>query len=179
MYYPRCWFQVECNVRYPRWRSFIVFLPFLYQVAPFSLKFINLFGRWQDNVRLIFCGLFCLSQSLFFDVLGSGYKSLVLPHKVSESLQLTLDLPKEVVDNLLHNLQPNDASLEDPKPETEKWNRCLTRDAKDHGRTNVFKRNYASRDGRQATSDGESFIRHSTWKLDRTYPENSSDFFFV
>ena len=112
-------------------------------------------------------------------MLGSGYKSLVLPHKVSESLQLTLDLPKEVVDNLLHNLQPNDASLEDPKLETEKWNRCLTRDAKDHGRTNVFKRNYASRDGRQATSDGESFIRHSTWRLDRTYPENSSDFFFM
>ena len=75
----------------------------------------------------------------FFDILGNGYESLVLPHKVSESLQLTSDPPKEVIDKLLHNLQLDDASLEDPKPETEKWIRCLTRDAKDRGRTDVVK----------------------------------------
>ena len=74
-------------------------------------------------------------MSLFFDILGNGYKSLVLPHKVSESLQLTSDAPKKVVDKLLHNLQLDDSSLEDPKPETEKW--ILTRDAKDHDRTDV------------------------------------------
>ena len=76
-------------------------------------------------------------MSLFFDILGNRYKSLVLPHKVSESLQLTSDAPRKVVDKLLHHLQLDDASLEDPKPETEKWIRCLTRDAKDHDRTDV------------------------------------------
>ena len=76
---------------------------------------------------------------MFFDILGNGYESLVLPHKVSESLQLTSDPPKEVIDKLLHSLQLDDASLEDPKPETEKWIRCLTRDAKDRGRTDVVK----------------------------------------
>ena len=114
-------------------------IPFLCQVAPFSLKFINCFGRGQDNVRSIFCGSFCLSLSLFSDILGNGYKDLVLPKKVSESLQLTSDPPKEVVDKLLRNLQLDDASLKDPKLETEKWIRCLTRDAKDHGRTDVVK----------------------------------------
>ena len=88
---------------------------------------------------LFFCGSFCLSLTLFFDILGNGYKSLVLPHKVSESLQLTSDAPKEVVDKLLHNLQIDDTSLKDPKPETEKWIRCLTRDAKNRGRTDVVK----------------------------------------
>ena len=83
--------------------------------------------------------LICLSLSLFFDILGNGYKSLVLPHKVSESLQLTSDAPKEVVGKLLHNLQLDDALLEDPNPKTEEWIRCLTRDAKDHGRTDVVK----------------------------------------
>ncbi|PFX13629.1 putative serine/threonine-protein kinase pats1, partial [Stylophora pistillata] len=66
---------------------------------------------------------------------GNGDKSLVLPQKVSESLQLTLVSPKEIVDKLLHYLE--DASLEHPKPETEKWIRCLTRTAKDRGRTDI------------------------------------------
>ena len=83
--------------------------------------------------------LICLSLSLFFDILENGYKSLVLPHKVSESLQLTSDAPKEVVGKLLHNLQLDGALLEDPNPKTEEWIRCLTRDAKDHGRTDVVK----------------------------------------
>ena len=98
--------------------------------------YIIFLGRGQDNVRF-FCGSFCLSMSLFFDILGNRYKSLVLPHKVSESLQLTSDAPRKVVDKLLHHLQLDDASLEDPKPETEKWIRCLTRDAKDHDKTDV------------------------------------------
>ena len=89
------------------------------------------------NVKFIFCGSFCLSLSLFFDILGNGYKSFVLPHKVSESPQLTSDAPKKVVDKLLHNLQLNDASLKDPQPETEKWILCLIRDAEDHGRTDT------------------------------------------
>ena len=135
---------------------------------------------------------------MFFDILGNGYESLVLPHKVSESLQLTSDPPKEVIDKLLHNLQLDDASLEDPKPETEKWIRCLTRDAKDRGRTDVVK--YlreimpAGTAGKQAgmvsgsetrfrtelrhkKSLKKSFILHSKRKLDRTYPENGSEFF--
>ncbi|PFX13510.1 uncharacterized protein LOC111345949 [Stylophora pistillata] len=69
-------------------------------------------------------------------MLGNNDKSLVLPHKVSESLQSTLDSPKEVVDRLLHNL--DDASLEHPKPESEKWIRCLARNAKEHSRIDVF-----------------------------------------
>ena len=135
---------------------------------------------------------------MFFDILGNGYESLVLPHKVSESLQLTSDPPKEVIDKLLHSLQLDDASLEDPKPETEKWIRCLTRDVKDRGRTDVVK--YlreimpAGTAGKQAgmvsgsetrfrtelrhkKSLKKSFILHSKRKLDRTYPENGSDFF--
>ena len=143
--------------------------------------------------------LICLSLSLFFDILGNGYKSLVLPHKVSESLQLTSDAPKEVVGKLLHNLQLDDALLEDPNPKTEEWIRCLTRDAKDHGRTDVVK--YlrgimpAGTAGRQAeTVSGserrfrselkhknsleKSFILLSKWKLDRTYIEKTVLIFF-
>ena len=135
---------------------------------------------------------------MFFDILGNGYESLVLPHKVIESLQLTSDAPKEVVDKLLHNLQLDGALLEDPKPETEKWIRCLTRNAKDRGRTDVVK--YlreimpAGTAGKQAgmvsgsetrfrtelrhkKSLRKSFILHSKRKLDRTYTENGSDFF--
>ena len=108
-------------------------------VRPFICEGKTCFHSGQDNVRVIFCGSFCLSLSLFFDILGNGYKSLVLPHKVSESLQLTSDTPKEVVGKLLHNLQLDDISLKDPKPETEKWIRCLTRDAKNRGRTDVVK----------------------------------------
>ena len=74
---------------------------------------------------------------MFFDIFGNGYKSFVLPHKVSESPQLTSDAPKKVVDKLLHNLQLGDASLKDPQPETEKWILCLIGDAKDHGRTDT------------------------------------------
>ena len=92
---------------------------FCIRLPLFSPMFIIFLGRGQDNVRF-FCGSFCLSMSLFFDILGNGYKSLVLPHKVSESLQLTSDAPKKVVDKLLHNLQLDDASLGDPKPETKK-----------------------------------------------------------
>ena len=158
--------------------------------------YIIFLGRGQDSVRF-FCGSFCLSMSLFFDILGNGYKSLVLPHKVIESLQLTSDAPKEVVDKLLHNLQLDDTSLEDPKPETEKW--ILTRDAKDHDRTDVveYLRGImpAGTVGRQAeTVSGsetrfrselkhknsleKSFILHSKWKLDRTYIEKMVLIFF-
>ena len=180
-------------------------LPIIHSVSsisvlgcPFFPKFINFFGRGQDNVRFIFCGSFCLSLSLFFDIIGNGYESLVLPHKVSESLQS--NAPKEVVDKLLHNLKLSDASLEDPKPETEKWIRCLTRDAKNHGRTDVveYLRGIMPEGtaGKQAGTVGgsntrfrtelkhkkslkKSFILHSKWKLDRIYPENGFDLFFA
>lgn len=117
-------------------RSFIAFLPFLHQVALFYPKFFYFF--LADNARFLLCGTFCLSLCFlfFFDMLGNKDKSLVLPHKVSESLQSTLDSPKEAVDKLLHNL--DDASLEHPKPETEKWIRCLARNVKDQSRTDVF-----------------------------------------
>ena len=160
--------------------------------------FIIFLGRGQDNVRF-FCGSFCLSMSLFFDILGNGYKSLVLPHKVSESLQLTSDAPKKVVDKLLHNLQLDDASLEDPKPETEKWIRCLTRDAKDHDKTDVVENlrgimpagtagkqaeavsDYKTRfrtELRHKNSLKKSFIVHSKRKLDRTYIQKTVLIFF-
>ena len=140
---------------------------------------------------------FCGSMSLFFDILGNRYKSLVLPHKVSESLQLTSDAPKKVVDKLLHHLQLDDASLEDPKPETEKW--ILTRDAKDHDRTDVveYLRGImpAGTAGKQAEAVGDyktrfrtelrhknslkkSFIVHSKRELDRTYIQKTVLIFF-
>ena len=130
-------------------------------------------------------------------MLGNNDKSLVLPHKVSESLQSTLDSPKEVVDRLLHNL--DDASLEHPKPETEKWIRCLARNAKEH-RIDVF--SYlrevapAGTTGKKAETVScskkcfyteleharglnRSFIRLPMWKLGSKYPKNGFDLFFV
>ncbi|PFX13511.1 putative serine/threonine-protein kinase pats1 [Stylophora pistillata] len=68
-----------------------------------------------------------------YNYLGDGHKSLVLPHKFNESL----DPPDHVVRRLLHNLKLDDATLEHPKPEAEKWIRCLSRHAKDHKRTDV------------------------------------------
>ena len=170
-------------------------------VRPFICEGKTCFHSGQDNVRFIFCGSFCLSLSLFFDILGNGYKSLLLPHKVSESLQLTSDAPKEVVDKLLHNLQLDDTSLKDPKPETEKWIRCLTRDAKNRGRTDVVKflREImpAGTAGKQAEAVSDSKKRFHTelehirkpgkivhlvfcMKLGRTCPEKKKgfDFFF-
>ena len=65
-------------------------------------------------------------------ILGYGEKSLALPHDVSQSLKSESVLAKDVVCKLL-----NLSSLKDPAPDDRKWIRCLMRDAKDCGRTDV------------------------------------------
>lgn len=65
-------------------------------------------------------------------ILGYGEKSLALPHDVSQSLKSESVIAKDVVCKLL-----NLSSLKDPAPDDRKWIRCLMRDAKDFGRTDV------------------------------------------
>ena len=65
-------------------------------------------------------------------ILGYGEKSLALAHDFSQSLKSESVLAKDVVCELL-----NLSSLKDPAPDDRKWIRCLMRDAKDCGRTDV------------------------------------------
>lgn len=77
---------------------------------------------------------------------GDSDTSLVLPCGVRGTLQTynpktgrkTYN-PKEVVDKFLETLQLELTSLKQPEPETEKWIRCLARNANCSNRLDVVK----------------------------------------
>ena len=71
-----------------------------------------------------------------FESTGHGETSLALPCLTLQSQSCN---PKDVVDELLQNLQLEHTSLEQPEPETRKWIRCLARNANCSNRLDVVK----------------------------------------
>ena len=67
-----------------------------------------------------------------------GSKAIVLPHDVQESLLSQSSDAREVVRQLQETLQPDQASLQEPGPETKQLIRCLARTAKDLNRLDVL-----------------------------------------
>ena len=74
-----------------------------------------------------------------FESTGHGETSLALPCDVLGTLQTQSCNSKDVVDELLQNLQLEHTSLEQPEPETRKWIRCLARNAVCSNRLDVVK----------------------------------------
>ena len=71
--------------------------------------------------------------------IGNEDKSLVLPDAVVESLLSELSHPKEIVLQLKQSVQLDQASLEDPGPDTKKLIRFLATQAKHSNRLDVVK----------------------------------------
>ena len=67
-----------------------------------------------------------------------GRKAIALPCDVQESLLCQSSDAREVVRQLHETLQPDQASLKEPGPETKQLIRCLARTAKDSNRLDVF-----------------------------------------
>ncbi|XP_020601814.1 uncharacterized protein LOC110040884 [Orbicella faveolata] len=68
-----------------------------------------------------------------------GSKAITLPFEVQESLLCQTSDAREVVRQLQETLQPHQASLKEPEPETKQLIRCLARTAKNSNRLDVFK----------------------------------------
>ena len=67
-----------------------------------------------------------------------GSKAIALPCKVQESLLCQTSDAREVVRQLQETLQPDQASLKEPEPETKQLIRCLARTAKNSNRLDVL-----------------------------------------
>ena len=91
-----------------------------------------------------------------------GSKAIALPCKIQESLLCQSSDAKQVVLELQETLQPDQASLEEPGPETKQLIRCLARTAKDSNRRDVFKH---LREITPAGTTGESDIEISCYQL--------------
>lgn len=84
-----------------------------------------------------------VEKQVAIDELGSVHlgendgKSLALPEKVVESLLSRTCDPKEIVRQLIEELQVSRASLEHPEPETKRMIRCLARKAKSSNKFDV------------------------------------------
>ena len=87
-----------------------------------------------------------------------GSKAIVLPCDVQESLLCQSSDAREVVRQLQETLQPDQASLEEPGPETKQLIRCLARTAKDSNRLDVLEH---LREITPAGTAGESDIQIS------------------
>ena len=74
-----------------------------------------------------------------FKSTGHSETSLDLPPNVLGILQSKTCNPKEIVDKFIENLKLEHTSLEQPKPETRKWIRCLARNANCLNRLDVVK----------------------------------------
>ena len=72
----------------------------------------------------------------YFSFIGS--KAIALPCEVQESLLLHTSDAREVVRQLQETLQLDQASLQEPGPETKQLIRCLARTAKDAKRLDVL-----------------------------------------
>ena len=84
-----------------------------------------------------------------------GSKEIALPCKIQESLLCQSCDAKQVVLQLQETLEPDQASLEEPGPETKQLIRCLARTAKDSNRLDVFEH---LRENTPAGTTGESDI---------------------
>ena len=91
-----------------------------------------------------------------------GSKAIALPCKIKESLLCQSSDAKQVVLQLQETLQPDQASLEEPGPETKQLIRCLARTAKDSNRSDVFEH---LREITPAGTTGESDIEISCYQL--------------
>ena len=67
-----------------------------------------------------------------------GSKAIALRCDVQESLLCQSSDAREVVRQLQETLQPDQASLKEPGPETKQLIRCLARTAKDSNRLDVL-----------------------------------------
>jgi len=85
-------------------------------------------------------------------------KEIALPCKVQESLLSQTSDAREVVRQLQETLQPDQASLKEPEPETTQLIRCLARRAKDSNRLDVLEH---LREITPAGTTGESDIEIS------------------
>jgi len=86
-----------------------------------------------------------------------GSKAIALPCEVQESLLCQTSDAREVVRQLQETLQPDQASLKEPGPETKQLIRCLARTAKDSNRLDVLEH---LREITPAGTTGESSQSH-------------------
>ena len=91
-----------------------------------------------------------------------GSRAIALPCGIQESLLCQSSDAKQVVLLLQETLQPDQASLEEPGPETKQLIRCLARTAKDSSRLDVFEH---LREITPAGTTGESDIEISCYQL--------------
>ena len=87
-----------------------------------------------------------------------GSKAIALPCEVRETLLCQTSDAREVVRQLQEALQPHQASLKEPEPETKQLIRCLARTAKDSNRLDVLEH---LREIAPAGTTGESDIETS------------------
>ena len=87
-----------------------------------------------------------------------GSKAITLPCEVQESLLYRTSDAREVVRQLQETLQPDQASLKEPEPETKQLIRCLARTAKESNRLDVLEH---LREITPAGTTGESDIEIS------------------
>ena len=113
----------------------------------------------DDNFLLKsqYCDLSFVSYPLFI-----GSKAIALPCKIQESLLCQSSDAKQVVLQLQETLQPDQASLEEPGPETKQLIRCLARAAKDSNRHDVFEH---LREITPAGTTGESDTEISCYQI--------------
>ena len=78
-----------------------------------------------------------LIVSIMFYALGNEENVLALPDSVQESLLSKSCDSKEIVVQLKGSLQLDQASLEQPSPETKRWIRCLASKARCLNRRDV------------------------------------------